>query len=914
MNWRLSSSIDLNSPHIKEEDAKRQERTAAEILKRFDEQPGLILADEVGMGKTFVALAVAVSVIEATDQQQSVVVMIPPSVRDKWPLEWRKFSSNLRTDDIRATEQTITSSAEFLKLLDDPPETRKHLIFLTHGALSHGLSDPLLRLAIIKQALRSPRLRKQRKVFARWAEQSILHLKNLRLGEAGVEALLATPTTRWRRELERITGRDPGDDPVPRAVRDVLPRVDLSELVETLKFDLPIHSSPRIDQRLQRVREGLRAGVADVWREALQRLELDLPLLILDEAHHTKNRYTRLARLFASEAAQSEADSLRGELGGVFDRMLFLTATPFQLGHHELIEVLDRFSGVRWDDLERGSYERNLQRLRHALDASQAAALRLDRSWGRLTPADVPDQHVFPRWWEEADSPDLSPAARTAAAHWCETREKARAAERLLRTHVIRHVRADRAERRDVLPGRAIVTDADGHGGLSVEGPAVLPFLLAARAQAVVAMHVQRDQLRENRRVRAMFAEGLASSFEAYTRTRAAGDMEREVDDVEVESGELPIDVSWYLDRISLALPEESDQALVQHPKIAATVDRAVALWKRREKCLIFCFYIATGRALRRHIARGIEREVLLMAAEKLSMPVEDADIVRGTLDRYRDRLMDATAPARKLAETELRGCLGEQLRGDQLERSVELCLRFLRTSSFLVRYLDLSKPPAEAIEQAFDEPDASGRTFREVVRDFGSFIAGRETSEREHFLTALENIEVGDIQVVDDEGERAPLIANVRLANGATGREARERLMVAFNTPFYPEVLVASSVMAEGVDLHLTCRHVIHHDLNWNPSVIEQRTGRLDRIGSKGELTGLPIQVYEPFIEGAQDEKQFRVMRDRERWFNVVMGERLELDEWSTDQLADRVEFPEEAARGATMDLAVYRPRGSGR
>ena len=152
----------------------------------------------------------------------------------------------------------------------------------------------------------------------------------------------------------------------------------------------------------------------------------------------------------------------------------------------------------------------------------------------------------------------------------------------------------------------------------------------------------------------------------------------------------------------------------------------------------------------------------------------------------------------------------------------------------------------------------------------------------------ALTDIDIGDIGVRDDDGEREALIANVRLANGAVKQDARQRLMSAFNTPFYPEVLVASSVMAEGVDLHLMW-NVIHHDLNWNPSVIEQRTGRLDRIGSKGERARLPVNVYLPFIEGAQDEKQFRVMRDRERWFNVVMGERLELDERSTRASSSR-------------------------
>jgi SNF2 family DNA or RNA helicase len=145
-----------------------------------------------------------------------------------------------------------------------------------------------------------------------------------------------------------------------------------------------------------------------------------------------------------------------------------------------------------------------------------------------------------------------------------------------------------------------------------------------------------------------------------------------------------------------------------------------------------------------------------------------------------------------------------------------------------------------------------------------------------------------------------------VRLANGEVDRATRERLLLAFNTPFFPEVLIASSVLAEGVDLHLNCRHVIHHDLDWNPSVIEQRTGRLDRLGSLAERTEVPVVIFEPFLEATQDEKMFRVMKDRERWFNVVMGERLELDEWSTERLSDRVPLPAELAKELTLKLAL--------
>jgi len=65
----------------------------------------------------------------------------------------------------------------------------------------------------------------------------------------------------------------------------------------------------------------------------------------------------------------------------------------------------------------------------------------------------------------------------------------------------------------------------------------------------------------------------------------------------------------------------------------------------------------------------------------------------------------------------------------------------------------------------------------------------------------------------------------------------------------------------------------VIHHDLAWNPSTIEQRTGRIDRLGCKAE-SRQPIVVYLPFLAGTADERQYRVMSDRERWFRVVMGQ----------------------------------------
>jgi superfamily II DNA/RNA helicase len=143
----------------------------------------------------------------------------------------------------------------------------------------------------------------------------------------------------------------------------------------------------------------------------------------------------------------------------------------------------------------------------------------------------------------------------------------------------------------------------------------------------------------------------------------------------------------------------------------------------------------------------------------------------------------------------------------------------------------------------------------------------------------------------------------------GDTRQETRERLMLAFNSPLFPEILVSSAVLGEGVDLHRFCRHVIHHDLCWNPSTIEQRTGRLDRIRCKAEVTRHPIEIFEPYLAGSADERMFRVVRDRERWFQIVMGQKFEFDEKTAEETAARVMLPESLASELVFDLTRYRP-----
>lgn len=99
------------------------------------------------------------------------------------------------------------------------------------------------------------------------------------------------------------------------------------------------------------------------------------------------------------------------------------------------------------------------------------------------------------------------------------------------------------------------------------------------------------------------------------------------------------------------------------------------------------------------------------------------------------------------------------------------------------------------------------------------------------------------------------------------------------------------------------------HLDLCWNPSTLEQRTGRLDRIRCKAEVARMPIVIYEPYLGGSADEKMFRVVQDRERWFQIVMGQKFEFDEATSEALANRVPLPPDLANALVFDLRHFRP-----
>lgn len=931
---------------ISSEDANRQKKTAREILKRLHKGPGVILADEVGTGKTFVALAVAVSVALENKGRRPVVVMVPSSLKEKWPIDFELFREKCLPPNLaeRMKWAKAERAVEFLKLLDDPPKRRKSIIFVTHGAISRTLMDKWAMLALIYQAIRRKSGAPEMRHRLAGVMGQLLHMKWVeKHGQDIWMDLLTTHPSQWLQichewgiDPENDDNPETDDDPVPKVLCNILPRINTDGVFWAL-WDIPRRRNLTFERRLRRTRKIIVGEIRSLWHQCLLQMKLRLPLLVLDEAHHLKNPETRLASLFQAKEAHDDAEEIaRGPLAGVFQRMIFLTATPFQLGHAELCSVLERFTGVCWRTKRAPRcgeevFSKQLQDVRAALDGAQESALTLDASWGRLREEDLivnGTRHTdIENWWQEVRR-DTNRTAMANQVLRCyeRTKERMKSAEKLLKPWVIRHLRPrtlpephQSVQRRHRLPGAMISTDSpEGKPyGLPVAGKALLPFLLAARASS----HAPNS--------RPVFAEGLASSYEAFLETRKVNLRSKRTlplyvlcdgdDDHDVSMCQVTDASRWYLEKLEELVPRGDAKASASHPKIAATVQRTLEIWKSGEKAVVFCHYIATGKTLRQRISEAIDKQIRMLGAERLGCDLAE---VPDQLERIGRRFFDEDSPVRRACDAESTTLIGEFPGLEKYRNELtEIVRRNIRTPPFLVRFFPLHRGrlTEDDMSAAMDRADRSGLTLRQLLQHFFHFLVehcGEEDQRR--YIDALTRIQTGAYYGTDmtqayslDElqGEKAErLIPNVRLVNGTTLQQTRQRLMLTFNTPFYPEILVASSVMAEGVDLHLNCRHTIHHDLCWNPSTLEQRTGRIDRIGAKVERCGQPILVYLPYLGETQDEKMYRVVMDRERWFGVVMGEDYKIDAKTTDRLAERIPLPESAARQLAFRLEVVK------
>ena len=190
-----------------------------------------------------------------------------------------------------------------------------------------------------------------------------------------------------------------------------------------------------------------------------------------------------------------------------------------------------------------------------------------------------------------------------------------------------------------------------------------------------------------------------------------------------------------------------------------------------------------------------------------------------------------------------------------------------------------------EAEEQ--DPVDKLARAFVALLErqrsepGFGAFYELSHAAQCFDLLLAVNFPDVANGSL-DDLAARYGAVLQRQVPVGRMAGGVNRRLVSQFRMPGFPLVLCSTDVLQEGEDLHTFCRRIVHYGITWTPSAMEQRTGRVDRIGGlvQRQLDGhesMPegskfLQVYYPHLQDTVEVLQVRrVLRRLNRFLELI-------------------------------------------
>lgn len=99
-------------------------------------------------------------------------------------------------------------------------------------------------------------------------------------------------------------------------------------------------------------------------------------------------------------------------------------------------------------------------------------------------------------------------------------------------------------------------------------------------------------------------------------------------------------------------------------------------------------------------------------------------------------------------------------------------------------------------------------------------------------------------------------------------GVEARDEALSRFMNDHKIRILLSSEVGSEGIDLQF-CRAIVNYDMPWNPMRVEQRIGRIDRLGQKSRT----VSVINLLSEDTIDERIYSRLYERLKICEQALG-----------------------------------------
>jgi len=322
------------------------------------------------------------------------------------------------------------------------------------------------------------------------------------------------------------------------------------------------------------------------------------------------------------------------------------------------------------------------------------------------------------------------------------------------------------------------------------------------------------------------------------------------------------------------------------HPKMQAVGNAIRRVVDKGEKVLIFCHHLSTASELLTALEKSLKTDTAL--------PSKATDrIWRQAWAPLRKEPL--STERRKPVDPRLIGVIIDWLCSPGVRRQILGWLgeTSIRDAPQLRRLLKTtksrkggSKVPSiydAAIKLAKDVLAHQSKSTRAVLRNIsrGQSSFGHAAS---HFPGKLDD----GLRVM---GAWRPHGSGEHPTTLYTGKP--DLVISLFNSPFGPDVLVATDRLSEGIDLHRYCRHLVHYELDPSPVRTLQRNGRIRRVDSWSALTGRSIEYAYPAFRGTRDEKAVDIMQRRIQAFGLLLGGVPSIEDnpdGTTEDFADQV------------------------
>ncbi|MFO1161817.1 MAG: helicase-related protein, partial [Reyranellaceae bacterium] len=221
---------------------------------------------------------------------------------------------------------------------------------------------------------------------------------------------------------------------------------------------------------------------------------------------------------------------------------------------------------------------------------------------------------------------------------------------------------------------------------------------------------------------------------------------------------------------------------------------------------------------------------------------------IHRSLERRRRRLEDRLREERLMRDGQAAGALRrgpdlpgydpddlEELTGAETEQAEEQIVDHATAARTLAELeaeiVILSDLERQALDLKLSHQDAKWRQLESILDE--PIMLDEATGLRRKILIFTEpkdTLEYLARKIVARVGDPAAIV----IVHGGIAREARRAAIARFNSDPVVRVMIANDAAGEGVNLQRGAHLMVNYDLPWNPNRLEQRFGRIHRIGQR--------------------------------------------------------------------------------